>query len=168
MDILEIVPIICAIAFIIGIKYLSSPLTAKRGNFISSLSMLTAIIVVVIDKDIVRYDWLFAALVFGCVTGVILACKVKMTAMPEMVALFNGFGGLSSFIVGYAVILKEETFSYFITTALLLTIFIGILTFIGSLIAWSKLKGYNIKIKLNGFLINLINIIILCYILLFS
>ena len=81
---------------------LSSPETAQRGNFISALGMLLAIIVTLMGNNIISYQWLSIALITGAIVGASAASFVKMTTMPELVALFNGFGGIASLLVGSA------------------------------------------------------------------
>ena len=128
-----------AILFIMGLKQLSSPETARRGNFISSVGMLVAIVVTLLNQGIVDFRWIAVGFVIGGVFGAVAARIVAMTAMPEMVALFNGFGGLASLLVGWAALYGSET-STFIAVTIFLSILIGGVTFTGSIIAWGKLS----------------------------
>ena len=93
--------IVASILFIFGIKMLGSADTARRGNQISSLGMLIAVVAVLLTSDM-NYTWIIAGLVIGSAIGAVAAKKVQMTGMPELVALFNGFGGLASLLVGWA------------------------------------------------------------------
>ena len=148
--------IVAAILFVFGIKMLGSVETARRGNRLSALGMLIAVVVTLLDQQIVSYGWVVAALVVGGLIGGVAARWVKMTAMPEMVALFNGFGGMASLLVGWA---EYEKWRYwqsegmeamlgvdggpgvFTATAVALAVLIGGVTFTGSLYAYAKLAG---------------------------
>lgn len=128
-----------AMLFVFGLKQLSSPATARRGNLLSSIGMLIAIVVTLLDRSILDYRWILLGIVIGGIIGALAARMVAMTAMPEMVALFNGFGGLASLLVGFAA-LFTGTVTTFIIVTVLLSVFIGGLTFTGSLIAYGKLS----------------------------
>ncbi len=136
--------IVAAILFIFGLKMLSKEDTAARGNLVSSIGMLIAVLVTllkVIDPYLV-----LLAMIIGAGIGSLFALKVKMTSIPEMVALFNGFGGLSSFFLAWSEFNNQSTIS-FILILTYMTVFIGGVTFSGSLIAFFKLsevlKGSN-------------------------
>ena len=94
--------IAASILFIVGLKMLGSPDTARRGNAFSSSGMLLAVLITLLDQNIVDYRYIAGALIAGSVVGYFAATKVKMTSMPEMVAIFNGFGGIASLLVGSA------------------------------------------------------------------
>ncbi len=94
--------IAASILFVFGLKMLSSPATARRGNLVSAGGMLIAVAVTFTAMSQVRWVWLIAGSGIGTLVGVLAARLVKMTAMPEMVGLFNGFGGLASMLVGWA------------------------------------------------------------------
>ena len=96
--------ILASMLFIFGLKMLGSPETARRGNLISSSGMLLAVIVTLLDQSIVDYRWIIGGLCIGASIGYLAATRVKMTSMPEMVALFNGFGGIASLLVGLSLI----------------------------------------------------------------
>ena len=96
----NVVYILASVLFIFGLKMLGSPETARKGNLVSAMGMLIAVVVTLLDQSIIDYKWIFVGLVLGSLVGVIAAMKVKMTAMPEMVAIFNGFGGIASLLVG--------------------------------------------------------------------
>ena len=88
--------------FIVGLKLLSSPRTARRGNAIGALGMLLAIAATLLDQQVIGYRWILLGFVIGTAAGIWFALAVKMTAMPQMVALLNGFGGAASAIVAAA------------------------------------------------------------------
>lgn len=147
--------IVAAVLFIFGIKMLGSASTARRGNLISSLGMLLAVVVTLLKGDL-SYAWIAAGLLVGGGIGFVLAKRVQMTGMPELVALFNGFGGLASVLVGWAEfarllakagasevsILEAAGDSGTIKlAAVALAVLIGGVTFTGSLIAYLKLSG---------------------------
>jgi NAD(P) transhydrogenase subunit beta len=130
---------LAAVLFILGLKFLGHPATARRGNSISALGMLLAVVVTLLDQSIIDYRWILLGIVIGTVIGALTARMVAMTAMPEMVALLNGFGGISSLLVGW-VALAQPQLSSFILLAIFLSILIGGVTFTGSLVAWGKLS----------------------------
>ena len=140
----EVGYIVAAILFIFGLKMLSKEDTAARGNLVSSIGMLIAVLVTllkVIDPYLV-----LIAMAIGAGIGSLFALKVKMTSIPEMVALFNGFGGLSSFFLAWSEFNNHSTISLILILTYM-TVFIGGVTFSGSLIAFFKLseilKGSN-------------------------
>ncbi len=138
--IINIAYILSAILFIYGLKELNSPATARRGNFISSLGMFIAVVVTLFNQGIIEYQWIILGIVIGGIIGALAARMVAMTAMPEMVAIFNGFGGLASLLVGWAALYISGNTTFTLTT-IILSVFIGGVTFTGSIIAWGKLSG---------------------------
>ena len=128
-----------AVLFIFGLKMLSSPATARNGNLVSACGMLLAIVVTLLDHSIVDFRWIIVGLVVGGMIGALAARLIAMTAMPEMVALLNGFGGIASLFVGWAA-LHSGADSTFTIVTVFLSILIGGLTFTGSLIAYGKLS----------------------------
>ncbi|MFT6309742.1 MAG: NAD(P) transhydrogenase subunit beta [Porticoccus sp.] len=130
--------VVSAVLFIFGLKQLGSPATARRGNMMSSLGMLLAVVFTLLDQGIVDFKMIAISVVIGSIIGATIARVVEMTSMPEMVALFNGFGGLASLLVGWAVITPEQP--TFVSVTIYLSILIGGLTFTGSLLAWGKLS----------------------------
>ncbi|MFN3467130.1 MAG: NAD(P)(+) transhydrogenase (Re/Si-specific) subunit beta, partial [Candidatus Brocadiales bacterium] len=98
--------LVSAILFILGLKGLSSPRTARLGNLLATLGMLIAIIVTLFDKQILDFTYIIAGVVIGSAVGAIWARKVPMTAMPQTVAIFNGFGGGASALVAMAEFLR--------------------------------------------------------------
>ncbi len=161
--------IVASMMFVYGLKMLSSSKTARKGNIISGLGMLVAIIATLSNKGM-SYQWIIVGAIVGSIIGAAAARMVEMTSMPEMVGLFNGFGGLASLLVGWAEFQKEYSLfskiseatagpiegmakamvdavgampemNYFKIVAIFLTILIGGVTFSGSLIAYGKLAG---------------------------
>ncbi len=144
--------IVSSVLFIIGIKMLGKADTARRGNFISAAGMLLAVVVTLFDRQILDaadYSaWLFlgGGLLLGGLIGFVQAKRVKMTAMPEMVAMLNGFGGLASLLVGWAdfyfkAVAQSEDVQLFTRVSTVLAVVIGGVTFTGSVYAWGKLSG---------------------------
>ncbi|MCR5216815.1 MAG: NAD(P)(+) transhydrogenase (Re/Si-specific) subunit beta [Lachnospiraceae bacterium] len=144
-----IVPIlymISCIFFIRGIKLLGKADTARKGNAYSAVGMAIACITVLTENEVITsgvmgYGYVLAAVAIGTVIGAIWAKKVEMTGMPELVALFNGFGGLSSLLVALSQYLVQEKGDSFTAVTLGLTIAIGAIAFTGSIVAWGKLSG---------------------------
>jgi NAD(P) transhydrogenase subunit beta len=130
--------IIAASLFVIGLKMLSSPATARRGNVVSAVGMLLAI-VATLSKGGLSFVWIAAGIVIGSAIGAVSAYRVKMTAMPEMVAIFNGFGGLASLLVGWAEYHMHPDAPTFTIVAIYLAVLIGGVTFTGSVLAFAKL-----------------------------
>mgnify|MGYP001304608028 CR=1 FL=1 len=94
-DYIDLFYVIAAVLFILGLKGLASPRTAMRGNLLGSSGMLLAIVVTLLDKRIISFEVIVAGLVLGALIGVVLAYRVPMTGVPQLVAIFNGFGGYS-------------------------------------------------------------------------
>ncbi|MCW5212980.1 NAD(P)(+) transhydrogenase (Re/Si-specific) subunit beta [Desulfobulbus sp. TB] len=132
--------VLSAALFIFGLKMLSSPATARQGNRLSSVGMLIAIIVTLMNAGL-DYKWIFLGIVIGSGIGAFVAIRVKMTDMPEMVALFNGFGGVSSLLLAWAEYHQNRELSVFIALVAFLSAFIGGVTFSGSMVAFGKLSG---------------------------
>ena len=139
MDILiQFAYIVSGGLFIFGLKQLGSPATARRGNMISATAMLVAIVAALLDQGIVDFQFIVIGFVVGGAVGAAAARLVQMTSMPEMVALFNGFGGMASLLVGWAALSPEA--GTFTLVTIILSILIGGMTFTGSLIAYGKLS----------------------------
>ena len=146
---------ISAVLFIRGIKLLGKADTARKGNLMSSVGMLIAVVTVLLEKKVTdtltaepmknAYLWALAAIVLGGVIGAVWAKKVEMTGMPQLVALFNGFGGLSSLLVALTQYMTDPDVNTFSAVALGLTIAIGAIAFTGSVVAWGKLSGKMFK-----------------------
>ena len=131
--------ILAAILFVIGLKMLGSPATARKGNLISAVGMLIAIVATLGGKGLLPWEYVIAGFVVGSAIGAIAARRVEMTGMPEMVALFNGFGGAASLLVGWVATYGTGN-STFINITIILSILIGGVTLTGSLVAWAKLS----------------------------
>jgi NAD(P) transhydrogenase subunit beta len=130
--------ILASILFILGIKMLSKPHLARRGNLVSALGMLIAVVASLFECCL-TYEWVIAGLLIGSAIGLIAARTVQMTAMPQMVALLNGFGGLASLLVGWETYHGQGAESAFTAFTILLTVLIGGVAFSGSLVAYGKL-----------------------------
>ncbi len=163
MNILNILYLLASVTFILGLKMLSNPATAKRGNLIAGLGMTLAIIGTIFlyedeGKKLGNYLLIFAAIAIGTVVGFLSAKKVKMTAMPEMVSLFNGMGGACAMLISivefnhlthilpidaYGRGLGKLNFDGHTATLAIIVIgcIIGSISFAGSIIAWGKLNG---------------------------
>lgn len=138
----DILYLIAASLFILGIKKLGSPKTARFGNLLAMIGMLIAVVVTLFDKQILDFTFIIAGLIIGALIGTIAAKKVEMTAMPQMVALFNAFGGGASALVAFAQYLRyPESSTAFVLSTIIIGVFIGTVTFSGSVIAFAKLQG---------------------------
>ncbi|MDE0054382.1 MAG: NAD(P)(+) transhydrogenase (Re/Si-specific) subunit beta [Gammaproteobacteria bacterium] len=131
--------IAAALLFVFGLKMLGSPATARRGNLISSTGMLIAVVVTLASEQILSYEWIAAGVAIGALIGASASRLVKMTSMPEMVALFNGSGGVASLLVGWSALYGGEV-STFTGVVVMLSVLIGGVTASGSVIAWGKLS----------------------------
>ncbi|RAP26064.1 NAD synthetase [Candidatus Marinamargulisbacteria bacterium SCGC AG-333-B06] len=127
--------------FIFGLKRLGSPHTARHGNMISAGGMLIGILATFIQTNFAGFQWVFMGIVIGTIVGVLAARLVAMTAMPEMVALLNGFGGGSSLLVAFGAYLVAPQIAVVTAVITVISIIIGGLTLSGSIIAWAKLAG---------------------------
>ncbi|MDB9790191.1 NAD(P)(+) transhydrogenase (Re/Si-specific) subunit beta [Gammaproteobacteria bacterium] len=138
----NIIYIFSSILFITGIKMLGKEDTAVKGNFFSALAMFVAVSITLID--VVNPIVLLSGIALGAVIGSFIALKVKMTSIPEMVALFNGFGGLATFLIAWSEFnsVPENLFQHILVMT---TLYIGGVTFTGSLVAYAKLSE---KIKI--------------------
>ena len=138
--------LVASILFILSLKGLTHPRTAVRGNLAGAAGMLLAIVVTLLDRAIVSYELIIAGLVVGSAAGIPMALKVPMTAMPQLIALFNGFGGGASVLVAGAVvtetILIASGFSTQVTVSIAASGIVGAVTFWGSSVAFGKLQGF--------------------------
>jgi NAD(P) transhydrogenase subunit beta len=141
---IELVYLLAASFFIIGLKWLSSPATARKGNFTSAIGMFLAIAVTLLDQHILSFRLVFIGMIIGSALGAWMARAVKMTAMPQMVAVLNGFGGGASQLVAAAEWhrLARPEFDFPLQTAVTIyaSTLIGAVTFSGSMVAFSKLQ----------------------------
>ncbi len=165
-NILQLIYLVASVTFILGLKYLGNPATARKGNLIAAFGMILAIFGTIFlytydengqAANLHNLHFIFAALAIGTVTGWVVAKKVQMTAMPEMVSLFNGMGGACAMLISIIEFrhmneLALET-SARLATGALITILVGMIigsvSFAGSMIAWGKLSG-NVKDKSFG------------------
>ncbi|NQV26230.1 MAG: NAD(P)(+) transhydrogenase (Re/Si-specific) subunit beta [Rhodopirellula sp.] len=133
--------LLSAVLFILGLKGLTRPRSAVRGNLLGACGLLVAVVVTLFSAGL-DYRLIVGGLVVGSVIGAVFAIRVQMTQMPEMVALFNGFGGAASTLVAGANLMQTDTFTADVLVATALSGVIGAVTFSGSLIAWGKLKEF--------------------------
>src|SRR5664279_5718413 len=160
--ILSICYLIASVTFILGLKMLSNPVTARRGNLIAAGGMFIAIAGTIFlyennGERLGNYPWIFSAIIIGSIIGTLAARKVKMTAMPELVSLFNGMGGACAALISISeynrlsfsvipgwhyLVMSGETIGFLLI--IFLGLIIGSISFAGSMIAWGKLNG---KIK---------------------
>lgn len=142
--------LIGSVTFILGLKMLSHPDTARKGNLVAAFGMTLAIFATIFlykghdGAGLGNYPWIFAALIIGTVVGTMAAKKVQMTAMPEMVSLFNGMGGACAMLISVIEYHHNPTPSVGMLVVIVLGMIIGTVSFAGSIIAWGKLNG---KIK---------------------
>jgi len=99
---IQLTYLVAASLFIIGLKKLSSPATARNGNLLAAIGMLLAIVATLLDRQVLNYQMILVALAIGSAVGAIGAYKVQMTEMPQMVGLLNGLGGAASALVAVA------------------------------------------------------------------
>jgi NAD(P) transhydrogenase subunit beta len=142
---IQLTYLVAASLFIFGLKKLSSPATARNGNVLAALGMLLAIVATLLDKQVLNYEMILVALALGSAIGVFGAYKVQMTDMPQMVGLLNGLGGAASALVAVAEFERLLTTSVAIpldsNISIIMDVFIGGITFTGSMIAFAKLQG---------------------------
>jgi NAD(P) transhydrogenase subunit beta len=146
---IDLAYLLSAVLFIFGLKRMQSPVTARTGNVLASLGMLVAVVATLFLQEILTWPIMVAGVVLGGLIGVVLARTVEMTAMPELVAVFNGFGGAASALVagaetakyvGAAAPLPESAVVTVLTISL--SVLIGTVTFSGSIVANGKLSGW--------------------------
>lgn len=159
LNILTICYLIAAVTFIVGLKMLSNPVVARKGNLVAAAGMTIAIIATIFlyEEDghrLKNYGWIFGGIAIGAIVGTLAAKKVKMTAMPEMVSMFNGMGGACAALIsivefnhiafisgpGFNEMILPDGAKGFLLI-ILLGLIIGSVSFAGSMIAWGKLNG---------------------------
>lgn len=141
--------LVASILFIVGLKGLTHPKSAVRGNVLGSIGMLVAIVITLVDQEVLDVPLLVAGMAVGALLGAILALKIQMTAMPQLVGLFNGFGGGASALVAGAALVQAllvgnaaaETIGIQMSIATAASGLIGAVTFTGSIVAFGKLQG---------------------------
>ncbi|HSJ05143.1 MAG TPA: NAD(P)(+) transhydrogenase (Re/Si-specific) subunit beta [Longimicrobiales bacterium] len=142
---IQVAYLVAAVLFILGLKRLSSPKTARSGNMLGATGMLIAVGATLLHWEIVSFSWILVGVVIGASAGFIMARFVKMTDMPQMVALLNGFGGAASALVAGDEYLRFATggavdLPLNVQATIMLSVLIGALTFSGSLVAFGKLQ----------------------------
>ena len=131
--------LVASVLFILGLKGLTHPRTAVRGNLLGALGMLLAVVATLVDQRILSGEYILLGVVVGALIGMILAVKISLTSMPELVAVFNGLGGGASALVAGAALIEAQAPSYQFTAATAASGIIGAVTFWGSIVAFLKL-----------------------------
>ncbi len=150
-NVIDLGYLVAAVLFIVGLKGLGRPRTAPRGNLMGATGMLIAVLVTLVDQSILSYQFLAIGLAIGIAIGALLALRVQMTSMPELVALFNGFGGGASVLVAASSFIEINELGDStgqIAVAAAVTSLVGAMTLSGSMIAFGKLQG---RLTWNGF-----------------
>ena len=143
-NLISFIYLVAAVLFIVGLKLLSSPASARRGNAIAAVGMFLAVAGTLLDREIISLRWIVVGVAIGTVLGIWMARAVKMTAMPQMVALLNGFGGGASALVAAAEFYRLERLGDGVppdaSISITVTMLIGGVTLTGSLVAYAKLQ----------------------------
>ena len=146
-DAIRLAYLVAAVFFILGLKFLSTPRTARRGNVVAAVGMLVAIVATLADERVVSYGWIAVGMAIGTAIGAVSAQRVRMTAMPQMVALFNGVGGgaaaliaASEYHVAATAVPPVDALSAKIGVATMFSAVVGSISFAGSLVAFGKLQ----------------------------
>jgi len=161
ISILEITYIVASVLFVLGLKMLSHPLTARRGNIFAAIGMIAAIIATILwhEKDgepIKNIPWIIGAIAIGTAIGWVIAKRVKMTAMPQLVSFFNGMGGAAAALISMMEfphvspeLIAERGMANGHVLAILIGLMIGTISWAGSMIAFGKLDGWigDLRIK---------------------
>jgi len=142
LNITDISYLLASVLFILGIKKLSHPKSAQSGNMLAAIGMLVAILATLVSGESLNFELIILGVIIGTIIGAIFATKVEMTQMPQMVAIFNGFGGGASALIAVSEFMKSGSITTFTLTTIIFSIFVGTLTFTGSLIAFGKLQGF--------------------------
>ncbi|MBR8832866.1 MAG: NAD(P)(+) transhydrogenase (Re/Si-specific) subunit beta [Stigonema ocellatum SAG 48.90 = DSM 106950] len=142
---IQLTYLVAASLFILGLKKLGSPATARQGNVVAAVGMLLAIIATLLDQQVLNYSMILLGLAIGSLLGAIAAYKVQMTEMPQMVGLLNGLGGAASALVAVAefwrLLGNSQAIPLDVNISMLLDVLIGGVTFTGSMVAFAKLQG---------------------------
>ena len=136
---IELAYVAASVLFIVGLKMMTSQKTAARGNLLSAVGMLVAVLATLLQKGL-SFEYIAIGLAAGSILGAWMAFRVKMTGMPEMVGMLNGFGGLASLLVGFAEFHAKPAGDLMTHVATYLAVLIGGVTFSGSIVAWAKLS----------------------------
>ena len=144
-DLIEIAYLVAAFCFILGLRWLSSPRTARKGNLVAALGMLIAIVATLVDGRVVGYTWIAIAAFVGGSIGALVARRVQMTAMPQLVALLNGLGGGAAALIAIseyhvAGAAGEERLGAVLAVSVMFSAIVGSISFAGSLVAFGKLQ----------------------------
>ena len=144
-DLIQIAYLVAAFCFILGLRWLSSPRTARKGNLVAALGMLIAIIATLVDGRVVGYTWIAIAAFVGGSIGALVARRVQMTAMPQLVALLNGLGGGAAALIAVseyhvAGAAGEERLGAVLAVSVMFSAIVGSISFAGSLVAFGKLQ----------------------------
>jgi NAD(P) transhydrogenase subunit beta len=135
--------LVAAVLFILCLRGLSGPQTARRGLVLGEVGMLIAVVATLLHREIVTYEWIVVGLLVGSTIGIAISATIPMTKMPERIALSHSFGGLATGLVGIAEFMREgESLPMFKLAALGFETFLGLLTFTGSIMAFGKLQGF--------------------------
>ncbi len=132
--------LVAAVAFIVGLKRLTSPATARNGNRLAALGMLLAVITTLLDSGVVSLTGIIAGIIVGSAIGVVAAKRIAMTDMPQLVAAFNGFGGGASAFVAATEFIRHPG-AIDTRISIVLSVLIGSITMTGSFVAFAKLQG---------------------------
>ena len=142
---IQITYLVASSLFILGLKKLGSPATARNGNVIAAVGMLLAIVATLLNQQVLNYEMILLGLAIGSAIGAIAAYTVQMTQMPQMVGLLNGLGGSASALVAVAEFWRlldtSQPIGLDVNISMLLDVFIGGITFTGSTVAFAKLQG---------------------------
>jgi H+-translocating NAD(P) transhydrogenase subunit beta len=142
---IQLTYLVAASLFILGLKKLGSPATARNGNIVAAVGMLFAVVATMLDQHVLNYEMILIGLAIGSIIGAIGAYKVQMTDMPQMVGLLNGLGGAASALVAVAEFSRlldaGATIALDVNISMLLDVLIGGVTFTGSMLAFAKLQG---------------------------
>ena len=162
--------LLSASLFIIGLKRLASPATARNGNRLASIGMLIAIIITIVKYTNTNFEWIIIGFFIGGILGLVLSRYVQMTAMPQLVAIFNAFGGGASALVAiYEIMYSREPITVTFTLAsIAFATVVGSITFTGSFIAFGKLQGIVSSRPILLPLRNYLNLILLIAIIVFA
>jgi NAD(P) transhydrogenase subunit beta len=146
-DAIRLAYLVAAVLFILGLKFLSTPRTARRGNVVAAVGMLVAIVATLCDERVVSYLWIAIGIAVGTVIGAVAAQRVKMTAMPQMVALFNGVGGGAAALIAaseyhVAADAGVDSLDAKIAVSIMFSAVVGAISFSGSMVAFGKLQEW--------------------------
>ncbi|MBD2566803.1 NAD(P)(+) transhydrogenase (Re/Si-specific) subunit beta [Anabaena lutea] len=142
---IQLTYLVAASLFILGLKKLGSPATARNGNLVAAVGMLLAVVATMLDQQVLNYEMILIGLAIGSIIGAIAAYKVQMTEMPQMVGLLNGLGGASSALIAVAefwrLLGSSQPIPLDVNISMLLDVLIGGVTLTGSFLAFAKLQG---------------------------